>query len=339
MSYRKGNRHLMFVAFLFCIISAAGCRQALPAGSGTTPPQQEKAQIVKYGVSVESGPMDSVLLKDYAPQSSLVVPETKVEKAKYPVIDVHTHPSMNNLITVDDVKAWLRTMDEVGIVTSVVFIEAVGEEFARQSSLFKPYPDRFMLFCSLDSTNIEAPDYPQRAAAELERCYRMGARGVGELSDKGWGMQSGMGALNVDGKKEGPLPRDRRLHPDDPRLDLFWEKCAELNLPVNLHIADHPSCWQPLGPNQERTPDFQHFNLVGKEVPSYQELLTMRDRMLAKHPRTKFIACHLSNQGNDLASLSKFVRRYLRPRLRNRPGTSNRPEVHDPLPEPCAIWH
>lgn len=309
MRHRSRNRYSIFGVSLFFAISAAGCRQAPPPASGT-PPLPAKAQTVKYGVYVESGPMDSVLLKDYAPQSSLVVPETKVEKAKFSVIDVHTHPSMNNLKTPDDVKAWLRTMDQVGIATSVVFIDAVGEEFARQAALFKPYPDRFLLFCSLDSTNIEAPDYPQRAAAELERCYQMGARGVGELSDKGWGMQTGMGALNIGGKKEGPLPRDKRLHPDDPRLDLFWEKCAELNLPVNLHIADHPSCWQPLGPNQERTPDFQHFNLVGKDVPSYQELLAMRDRTLAKHPRTKFIACHLSNQGNDLASLSKVLDRY-----------------------------
>lgn len=86
--------------------------------------------------------------------------------------------------------------------------------------------------------------------------------------------------------------------------------CAGLGLPVNFHVADHPSCWRPLGPKQERTPDFQHFNLYGKDVPSYEQLLASRDRMLAKHPRTKFIACHLSNQGNDLAELSRVLDRF-----------------------------
>ncbi len=310
MKHWNCKRKLILVLSFMVLFFLGSCRRAPLPESGSAPPKQDKPQTMKYGVYVESGPMDSVLLKDYAPQSSLVVPETKVEKSKFPVIDIHTHPSMNNIKSADDVKAWLRTMDEVGIATSVVFIEAVGEAFDREAALFKPYPDRFILFCSLDSTNIESQDYPQRAAAELERCYRMGARGVGELSDKGWGMQTGMGALKTGEKAEGPLPRDKRLHPDDPRLDLFWEKCAELNLPVNLHIADHPSCWQPLGPNQERTADFQHFNLYGKDVPSYQELLVMRDRMLAKHPHTKFILCHLSNQGNDLASLSKVMDRY-----------------------------
>jgi predicted TIM-barrel fold metal-dependent hydrolase len=103
------------------------------------------------------------------------------------------------------------------------------------------------------------------------------------------------------------LPRDQRIHPDDPRLDAFWEKCAALKIPVNIHVADHPSCWKPLDVYQERTPEYQHFNLYGKDVPSYEELLASRDRMLAKHPKTIFIACHLGNQGNDLGSLSKVL--------------------------------
>ena len=36
------------------------------------------------GVPVKPGPMDTILLKDYAPKSSLVITETNVPKAKYP---------------------------------------------------------------------------------------------------------------------------------------------------------------------------------------------------------------------------------------------------------------
>ena len=253
---------------------------------------------MKYGVEVQPGPMDSILLKDYAPASSLSVPETFVPRARFPVIDVHTHSSMSDIKTPEDVDAWVRTMDEVGIERSIVFTDAAGDEFDRQVELYKRYPDRFQLWCGLDTRNIDAPDYPQRAAAELARCYQKGARGAGELSDKGWGFQGGQ------------IPRDKRLHADDPRLDAFWQKCAELKAPVNIHIADHPSCWQPLGPNQERTPDFQHFNMRGKDVPSYEELLAKRDRLLARHPQTTFIFCHLSNQGNDTAALAKVLDRF-----------------------------
>lgn len=281
----------MFVRMMWA--AAAGI--ALVAAQ-TPRPKQE----MKYGVRVQAGSMDAVLLKDYKPQSSLVVPKTEVPKALHPVIDVHTHTSMNNIRTRADVADWLRTMDEVGIERSVVFTEATGAEFDRRAELFLGSArDRFQVYCALDTTGINEPGYSARAVAELERCYHKGARGVGELSDKGWGLQGKAG-----------LPRGERLHPDDPRLDPFWKKCAELRLPVNLHIADHPSCWQPLGPRQERTPDFQHFNMYGKDVPSFEELLAMRDRLLAKHPRTVFILCHFSNQGHDLAALGRVLDRY-----------------------------
>jgi predicted TIM-barrel fold metal-dependent hydrolase len=36
----------------------------------------------------------------------------------------------------------------------------------------------------------------------------------------------------------------------------------------------------------------------------------MRDRLLAKHPRTLFLACHLSNQGNNLDELAQVLDRF-----------------------------
>jgi len=262
------------------------------------PKAQEPATVMKFGIPVVAGPMDSVLLKDYQPESSLVVPETKVPRAKFAVIDIHTHDDMNNVKTAADVAAWVKTMDAVGVETSIVFIDAVGAEFAKTAALFLKYPNRFQVWCGLDTRDFDKPGYSQRAVAELERCYRNGARGVGELSDKGWGFQ------------KGKRPIDKRLHLDDPRLDAFWQKCAELKMPVNVHVADHPSCWRPLGPKQERTPDFQTFSLYGKDVPSYQELLARRDNLLKRNPKTTFVFCHLSNQGNDLAALAKALDRF-----------------------------
>jgi predicted TIM-barrel fold metal-dependent hydrolase len=266
----------------------------LSSDGQTNPPRQ----ATKFGVRVQPGPMDSILLKHYAPESSLVVPETRIAKARFPVIDVHTHSGQSRVSTPKDVDEWVRTMDEAGLEATVVFTGATAAEFDRQAELFSRYPKRFQLYCSLDTANLQDPGYPQRAVRDLERCYRRGARGVGEITDKGSGIQ------------QAALPPDQRLHFDDPRLDAVWEKCAELKLPVNVHIADHPSCWKPLGPKQERTPDFQHFNQYGKDVLSYEELLATRRRLLQKHPRTIFIACHFRNQGNDLGALSKELDRH-----------------------------
>jgi predicted TIM-barrel fold metal-dependent hydrolase len=241
--------------------------------------------------------MGEIMLKDYKPDSSLIVAEHHPAKAKYPAIDVHAHVYAQTPAEVAD---WVKTMDETGIQTTVVLTGATGAEFDKLVDLYlKPYPGRFLLYCGLETKDIDAPDYPQKAVAELERCYKKGARGVGEMSEKGSGYARGQ-----------TLPRAQRLHPDDPRLAPFWQKCAELKMPVNIHMADHPSAWQPADGHQERSPRFQVYNQYGKDVPSYAEVLAIRDRLLDSQPKTMFIACHFSNQGNDLATLSKVLDKF-----------------------------
>lgn len=249
------------------------------------------------GVSAKPGPMDEILLKDYAPQSSVITKETFVPKPKFPAIDSHVHVVAGTPQEIDD---WVRTMDEVGMEVSIVLTRAIGNEFATLvKSLKKAHPSRFELYCGMDFNDIEKKDYPQRLVEQLERCYEMGAVGVGEISDKGTGIT-----------QDSSLAPEKRLHPDDSRLDAFWEKCAELKMPVNIHVADHPSCWSSLDVFQERTPDYQHFNLKDKGVPLFNELIEKRNRTLKKHPKTIFIACHLGNQGHDLATLSNAMDTY-----------------------------
>jgi len=250
------------------------------------------------------GAMNKVLLKDYDPRSNLVVPEHHPAKAKFPVIDVHVHPAAQ---TRNDVAQWVKAMDESGIEMAVLMTGAVGQDFDRLVDLYlKPYPNRFMLYCGMDTRNlnIDAPDFPQKVAAELERCYRKGARGVGEITDKGRGFGS---SSTVDGV---PPPRDKRLFVDDTRLDLFWRKCAELKMPVNIHIADHPSAWQPPDEHQERTPNFQNYNQHGLDVPAHAEMIAKFQTMIDRHPKTTFVAVHFSNLGHDLAQLGKALDKY-----------------------------
>lgn len=241
----------------------------------------------------QTRPMDTILLKDYKPRSSVVTQVTFVPKAKYPVIDIHSHVYAN---TPEQVADWVKTMDEVGLEMTVVLTGVTGANFDKLVELYlKPYPERFQLWCGLDKSNIDKPDFPALAAAELVRCYRMGARGVGEIMEKGGGFKND--------------PKDK-MHPDDPRLDDFWNKCAELKMPVSIHFADHPSCWTPLDIHQERSPSFQNFSQMGKDVLSYEEIMDLMCRTLARHPKTTFIACHLANEGNDLTALSLKLDKY-----------------------------
>lgn len=266
-------------------------------------------QEVKYGawsgpgVPDGPGPMDAVRVKDYAPRSSVVGQQTFIPKAKFSVIDVHVHNYPGRPGGKDQKQAlreWVSTQRDAGITKSIVLTSVAGKEFDELAAMYlDSFPDQFQLYCGLDQTRIDEPDYPERVVSELERCYKQGARGVGELSDKGFGLT-----------RDKNLAANKRLHPDDSRLDLFWQKCADLKMPVNIHIADHPSSWHPPDVFQERTPVFQQFNKHADNGLSFEDLIASLPRLLEKHPKTTFIACHLANLGHDLARLEKTLEKF-----------------------------
>src|SRR5690606_10791492 len=114
---------------------------------------------VKYGtwkgpgIPDGPGPMDDVLLKDYAPKSSIIAKETFVPKAKFPVVDVHAHnypKPVEGKSPEEAVAEWVKTQEEVGIATSVILGSATGADFDNMVKLYlEPYPDRFQLYCGV----------------------------------------------------------------------------------------------------------------------------------------------------------------------------------------------
>jgi len=131
--------------------------------SQQTAPDTKKAGSRGGKKAGYDGPMNKVLLKDYDPNSNLVVAEHHPAKAKFPVIDVHVHPAAQ---TPQEVAQWVKTMDEVGVETAVLMTGAVGKQFDDLVDLYlKPYPNRFVLYCGMDTRNlsIEAPDFPQKS--------------------------------------------------------------------------------------------------------------------------------------------------------------------------------
>src|SRR6185369_7485111 len=99
---------------------------------------------------------DQVLLKDYRPQSIYHIPETHVDKAKYPVIDVHTH-----VYAGDDaaVEKWVKTMDEVGLEKSIILSGNVGEKLDTVIARFGKFPKRFQVWCGIDNTGYDQPGF------------------------------------------------------------------------------------------------------------------------------------------------------------------------------------
>ncbi|MCU0913851.1 MAG: amidohydrolase [Planctomycetes bacterium] len=122
---------------------------------------------------------ETLLLKDFRPQSVYKVPLTMVPKAKYPAIDMHAHIYAK---TPEQVDKWVRLMDEAGVQKAIVHTMATGKRFDEVYTLYAKYPDRFEVWCGFDYTGYDQPGFGPAAVKELERCYQVGARGVGPIN-------------------------------------------------------------------------------------------------------------------------------------------------------------
>lgn len=236
---------------------------------------------------------EKILLKDYRPKSIYKIPVTEVPKARYLVIDMHSHPYAR---TPEQVAEWVKTMDAAGIEKTIVLTGAVGKAFDELYARYSKHPGRFDLWCGLDYTGCDQPGYGPAAVKELERCYRVGARGVGELSDKGRGLA--WRRFKV------------RMHPDDPRMDPLFQKCAELGLPVNLHVADPVWMYQKMDATNDGLMNAFEWRLDNQpDIVGHSGMIDILERTVRRHPKTTFIACHFANLCYDLTRLGQLLDR------------------------------
>ena len=244
-------------------------------------------------------------------------------RAEHRIIDLHQH--ING--TTQHLSRAVKIMDAVGVGLSVnlsggtVTRPKSGEasEFERTKAIADTlFPNRFLYYMNLDYTGWDEPDFAGRAAQQIEEGHRLGAAGFKEY------------------KRLGLTVRDRTgqaVKIDDPKLDLMWARCGELNMPVSIHVADPKAFWEPYNPQNERWKELgDHpnwwFGDTNKYLPR-MELLEALNRVIARHSKTKFVCVHFANNAEDLDWVEKALDRY--PNL-NADLAARIPEIgrHDP---------
>lgn len=235
-----------------------------------------------------------LLLQDYRPRPIHRVPETRLTRARFPVIDAHSHAYVR---TQDQVDAWVRTMDEVGIERTVILSGATGAEFDAVIARFGKHRERFSIWCGFQLAGADQPGFGPAAVAELQRCVKAGAAGVGELSDKGGGLRG--------------APAGTALHIDDPRMDPLLAACAEWRLPINLHVGEPIWMYQPMDAHNDGLMNAFKWRLDNRtNILGHAAVVATLERALQRHPRTTFIACHFANCSYDPAILGRMLDAY-----------------------------
>jgi len=237
----------------------------------------------------------SLLLRNYRPVSIYKVDRSHISRANYPAIDMHSHPYAHGA---EEIAQWIQHMDESGIKKTIILTKSTGTAFDSIYALYKVHGDRFDIWCGFDLSRYEDSDFAAKAVAELERCARAGAGGVGEISDKGSGLIR-------------DAAQDRRMHLDDPRMDPLWKRCGELGLPVNVHVADPIWMYQPMDSTNDGLMNAYSWRLDDRQdIRTHDQMITTLENIVKKHPETIFVACHFANLSYDLRRLGELLDRY-----------------------------
>jgi hypothetical protein len=282
---------------------------------------QGKAQAqtpgLPSGEPAAPGSPEALLLKDYHPKSIYRTPQTEISRAKYPVIDVHCH-GFRPIEQLGDV---VKLMDTAGVEKTVIFTGASSaERFTELRSSYDKYPGRFDLWCGWDMTASDQPGFGPAALKALEECHGAGALGVGEVVDKGRGFLArgaggrppgARGTAAGAGNPAPPAnPNAIGSHVDDPRMDPLLDRCGQLGMPINIHVADPIWAYEPMDNTNDGLMNAYMWRIdVKPPMYGHRELIESLEKAVKKHPRTTFVACHLANLDYDLTRLGGMLDR------------------------------
>jgi predicted TIM-barrel fold metal-dependent hydrolase len=260
----------------------------------------------------DSSKPKALSLADYEPKSMLQVPQTRVQRARYPVIDIHTHISCSTKSKegvelaperqyLGKPQELLAVMDRKNIRSMVNLTGGYGVGLSDTVTKYdRAFHDRFYTFTEPSYSLFLESGYSKLQADAIEEAHRNGARGLKILKTLGLYLREGvtMGKL---------------VKIDDPRFDPMWEVCGQLNMPVAIHVSDPVAFFAPTDRFNERYEELSNhpdWSFYGRDFPSNAELLEARNRVIARHPKTRFIVLHVGNFSENLANVSENLDRF-----------------------------
>ena len=243
----------------------------------------------------------SLTIEQYQPKSMLHVPETKIPRARYPVIDWHTHITGAGTPGKDirfgmTPETCLAVMNRKNIRTMVDLTGGYGQALRDAiAKLQMAHQGRFLVFTEPAYDRASEPNYAKHQGDLIDDAYRAGAKGLKVLKRLGLVLrENGTSAL---------------IRIDDPRFDPMWEAAGAHRLPVAIHSSDPQAFFLPIDRFNERWeelnahPDWGYY---GQGTPSDRELQEARRNVMRRHPHTQFVCLHVADS-EDLPYVSECL--------------------------------
>ena len=241
----------------------------------------------------------NLVLEEYHPKSMMVADYHIPTKSKFPSIDVHNHLGRANTPRVLNPAVLIKEMDAARVAQVVNLDGGWGEDLKATIAKFETaFPGRFITYARVDWSKIEDPDFGAKAAKQLEADVKAGAHGL-KIAKSDIGLTRKY--------KNGQV-----VPVDDPRIDPVWAKCAELKIPVEVHVGDPAAFLTPLNKDNERYEELQDHPdwLFYPGFPPLETILKQFMNVVAKHPKTTFIGAHLGCYAENIKWVSQQLDKY-----------------------------
>lgn len=250
---------------------------------------ESASQTADHGKSEKDGALS---LHSYQPRSMLHLEEMHIPRARFPVIDIHTHVTeegrTNHPLFMMEPEACLQVMNRKNVQIMVNLTAGYGDGLHQViDKVQRESPGRILVFTEPAWDKASDPGYSRTQAELIEDAYQHGAKGVKILKTLG---------LYLREHKTNQLIRI-----DDPRFDAIWQTAGDLNIPVLIHSSDPEAFFLPIDRFNERWEELHahpDWSFYGQDFPQDRDLQEARRNVMRRHPRTQFICAHVADAEN-----------------------------------------
>ncbi|HZQ21041.1 MAG TPA: amidohydrolase family protein [Terriglobales bacterium] len=242
------------------------------------------------------------LLAAQAPKSSSVQrsPSDVKALAALDPIDTHTHVAKGDpafYVMLD--RLHMHILDIAYVDDHDPYRKDLNRQRQDAENVVRASKGHASLCTTFDPFRFNDPDFPASAIQALNQDFANGAVAV-----KIW-------------KNIGMELKDNNGHyvfADNPKFELIYQDIASHNRTLVAHQAEPDEAWKPSNPNgldysyYKENPTWRMYDKPG--VPTKQQILDARDRLLAQNPKLRVVGAHLGSMEDDLEGLAQRLDRY-----------------------------
>lgn len=224
---------------------------------------------------------------------------TLADFAKVPKIDVHMHLHNPESGFIDAA----RRLNFKVLTINVDYpdFSTLAEQFRVAVALHTVFPTTVAFAGTFSADGFDTPGWLERTERRIDESMAAGAVGIKVWKNFGMSVRDAQGKLVMI---------------DDPRLKPVFDYMEAKGITLLNHQGEPYNCWLPLDKmsvNNDREyfkAHPQYHMYLHPEMPSWQDQMAARDRMLDAHPKLHFVGVHMASLERDVDELAAFLDRY-----------------------------